>query len=305
MTTTPDLAVTADRLRVVLADLAVVVDAVDDGRRHAPTPCSEFDVDALVDHVVGWLTTFAAGFADPEGRAPRADLTGYRAPSDPGAEVRGAADRLDAALADGAAARPLYLGDAPMPGDLALRLVLAEYQVHGWDLSVALGRPWAPAEDGLEDSAGFLSSMLTDEMRGSSFGARVLVTDDAPALDRLLAVSGRDPAWTPPAVDRDRRPAAGFGCAGSMRTLPGRRDEVVAILGRGADALRAAGCRSYVVGADEEDTDLIRVTEVWESREHHAASLDLVTTKEAIAEALPLLTGEFSSQRFEVLDVVV
>ncbi|HEY7173567.1 MAG TPA: antibiotic biosynthesis monooxygenase, partial [Micromonosporaceae bacterium] len=76
---------------------------------------------------------------------------------------------------------------------------------------------------------------------------------------------------------------------------------VVAILCSGADGLRAAGCSRYVVGLDPDDDVTIWVTEVWQSREHHAASLQLPETKAAIASAMPMLTGEFTAQEMNVV----
>ncbi|MFC3501608.1 putative quinol monooxygenase [Micromonospora krabiensis] len=92
-----------------------------------------------------------------------------------------------------------------------------------------------------------------------------------------------------------------YGFVGSMRARPGRRGEVVAILLEGTDGLRAAGCSLYAVGVPEGDPDLIMVTEIWESKKHHDDSLHLPETKAAIARAMPLLTGEFSSQEMTVL----
>src|SRR5262249_41903949 len=75
----------------------------------------DYDVGQLQDHVLGWLTNFADGFADPGGQAPRAEVSGYQAPADAAAEVRSAAARLDRALRGGAAQRPLRLGGAAPP----------------------------------------------------------------------------------------------------------------------------------------------------------------------------------------------
>ncbi|WP_018330862.1 TIGR03086 family metal-binding protein [Actinomycetospora chiangmaiensis] len=186
---------TRSHVHAVLTDLAALLDDVDGDAWHAPTPCTAFDVAALADHVVGWSTTFAAGYADPQGRAPAGptDVEGDRADA-----VRAAATVLDEALAGGAAGRPLSLGEAAMPGEMALSMILWEYQVHGWDLAVALGRPWSPDERGLEASLAFAPMMLTPDYQGEGkpFAPRVPVPDDAPALDRLVAISGRDPQWS-------------------------------------------------------------------------------------------------------------
>lgn len=92
-----------------------------------------------------------------------------------------------------------------------------------------------------------------------------------------------------------------YGYLGSMRTRYGRRDEVVDILLSGVDGLTAAGCELYVVGVSDTDVDVIWVTEVWRSKEHHEASLRLPETREAIEKAMPLLTGEFTRQELTII----
>jgi quinol monooxygenase YgiN len=92
-----------------------------------------------------------------------------------------------------------------------------------------------------------------------------------------------------------------YGYLGSIRTRPSHRDDVIAILLRGVEGLRAAGCRLYVVSAAQSDIDMIWVTEVWDSKEHHDASLQLPEAQASIAEAMPMLTGEFTSQELNVI----
>lgn len=190
---------TTDLLVAVLADLAPVVAGVTGPQKHNPTPCSDYDVAQLLDHVTGWLGTFADGFADPDGQAPRASLDGYVAPSDPAAEVRRAAATMEKAIRDGAAARPLRIGGSAMPGEMALGMILWEYQMHGWDLARATGQHWSPPPAAAEESLAFAPNMLTPDYQGDgkAFAKPVPVPDDAPPLDRLLGLSGRDPAWSP------------------------------------------------------------------------------------------------------------
>ena len=87
-----------------------------------------------------------------------------------------------------------------------------------------------------------------------------------------------------------------YGYLGSMKTKPGHRDEVAQILTGGADGLRAAGCQLYVVGLAADDDVTIWVSEVWDSKEAHDASLQLPETRAAIGRAMPMLAGEFTSQ---------
>jgi uncharacterized protein (TIGR03086 family) len=190
---------TADLLAAVLTDLARVVGEITPQQLTGPTPCTEYDVAQLREHVVGWLATFAAGFADPRGQAPRENLEGYTMPADPAAEVRAAAGTLDRALRAGAASRPLRLGEAAMPGGMALSMILWEYLVHGWDLARATGQPWSPPDEAAGEALGFAPSMLTEDYQGEgkAFGRPVPVPATAPPLDRLLGLSGRDPGWRP------------------------------------------------------------------------------------------------------------
>ncbi|MDI6101073.1 putative quinol monooxygenase [Actinoplanes sp. NEAU-A12] len=92
-----------------------------------------------------------------------------------------------------------------------------------------------------------------------------------------------------------------YGYFGSMKARPGHRDEVVKILLSASEGLSAAGCHLYVVGVADDDDQTIWVNEVWDSKEHHDASLQLPETRAAIGRAMPLLTGEFTSREITVL----
>jgi quinol monooxygenase YgiN len=92
-----------------------------------------------------------------------------------------------------------------------------------------------------------------------------------------------------------------YGYFGTMRTVPGRRDDVVAILLGGVDGLRDVGCSVYSVSVAADEPDLIWVYEVWDSKESHDASLTLPETKAAIATAMPMLTGEFTGRETTVV----
>ena len=92
-----------------------------------------------------------------------------------------------------------------------------------------------------------------------------------------------------------------FGYIGSMKVKPGHRAEGAAVLVSGSEGLRAAGCELYVVTESATDEDTIWVTEVWQSKEHHDASLQLPEVTAAIGQVMPLLTGEFTQQPTRVL----
>jgi quinol monooxygenase YgiN len=92
-----------------------------------------------------------------------------------------------------------------------------------------------------------------------------------------------------------------YGYLGSMKAQPGRRDEVVGILLSNLDGLRTAGCVQYTVAVSPGDDATIWTSEVWGSKEQHDASLQLPGAKEAIARAMPMLTGDFTRVETTVL----
>lgn len=90
-----------------------------------------------------------------------------------------------------------------------------------------------------------------------------------------------------------------YGLIGQMLAKPGKRDELVGTL---KDAISdMPGCLSYVVALDTANPDAIWVTEVWDSRESHAASLKLPAVRAAIVKAKPIIAG--FPQHFETVPV--
>lgn len=79
------------------------------------------------------------------------------------------------------------------------------------------------------------------------------------------------------------------GLIGRMIARPGERDSLIAILLEGINDM--PGCLSYVVAKDMKDANAIWVTEVWDTKESHAASLKLPLVQAAIAKGRPLIVG--------------
>jgi quinol monooxygenase YgiN len=78
-----------------------------------------------------------------------------------------------------------------------------------------------------------------------------------------------------------------YGLIGKMTALPGKRDALIAVLLEGIDAM--PGCLSYIVAEDPADPNAIWVTEVWDKKASHEASLSLPVVKEAIRKGKPLI----------------
>ena len=88
-----------------------------------------------------------------------------------------------------------------------------------------------------------------------------------------------------------------FGLIGSARSVEGKRDELIKILLDGVSGM--PGCLSYVVAKDPNDPNGIWITEVWDSKESHAASLKLPAVQAAIAKGKPLFAGFGMHQQTE------
>jgi uncharacterized protein (TIGR03086 family) len=85
---------------------------------------------------------------------------------------------------------------------MAGAVALDEVVLHGWDLARATGQAFDVEPRLLDVVHGFVQQAASPEFesqRDGLFGPVVPVPDDAPLLDRVLGLSGRDPGWSPPA----------------------------------------------------------------------------------------------------------
>lgn len=80
---------------------------------------------------------------------------------------------------------------------------------------------------------------------------------------------------------------------GKLTAKPGYRDELEKILLKASDLVSTAnGCRLYVIGKAENDTNSVYVTEIWNTKEDHDNSLKLAGVRELIMKAIPILEGQ-------------
>ena len=80
-----------------------------------------------------------------------------------------------------------------------------------------------------------------------------------------------------------------YGLIGQIKALPGKRDDLMAILSESSEAM--PGNVAYIVGADMADADSIWITELWMTKADHAASLKLPKVQEAIKYGRPMMAG--------------
>ena len=181
--------------------LAEVVSAIGDTQLSAPTPCDGATVADLLDHVDGLSLAFSAAAAKDlnAGQRPAA-ADGSRLGPDWRTRIPGRLARLAAAWQDDAAwAGMTRVGGIDLPAEIAATVAIDELVVHCWDLAVAAGVNFAADEAMLNAAYGFAQAAVARDPEGSPglFGPPVAVPDDAELLDRLLGLTGRDPAWRP------------------------------------------------------------------------------------------------------------
>ena len=185
-------------LATALDDTGTLVAAVTEEQWDLPTPCSDWTVRQLVNHVVGGNRLFTRVLSG-EPLPPR-DQLGARAAedqlgTDPAAAYAGsAADLLSALRAPGVLAGTYTVPAATLPGPAIVHLRTVETLVHGWDLARAIDRPVPFPEDLAEGELVFSRDLLGRIPEGRHpFGPSRPVDDDAPAIDRLAALLGRNP----------------------------------------------------------------------------------------------------------------
>jgi uncharacterized protein (TIGR03086 family) len=177
-----------------------IVREIPPDRLTAPSPCPEWDVRGVINHLIFWTgrgATAARKEQPPQGPAEDHDFTAdgdwaelYAAKARESAEAwsEPAAWEGDTSLT----------GTRPgMPAAIIGGMLFSEYILHGWDLAVATGRQVDFPDELVQAAYDHLVPTAEMGRQYEAFGAEVKVPESAPLLDRLLGLSGRDPQWKP------------------------------------------------------------------------------------------------------------
>lgn len=175
---TPSAKQSIDVLSRALDQVAGVLAAVPAERLSDPTPCSDWDVAALVAHVVAAPRNFVTMSS---GGKP--DWSPPPLPDDWTAQFRSAADQL----------LRMWDGTGESASAQAVDWHTAEFAVHTWDLVRATGQSTDLDPEVAQRGLDFMSAALKPDNRGAAFGPAVTLPEDAPVYDRLAAFAGRDP----------------------------------------------------------------------------------------------------------------
>lgn len=170
-----------------------IVEQISADQLAGSTPCDEWDVRTLLNHVIGgnlMFATLASGGTLP-------DMEGQELPDfagdDPAASYRASFGKaLDAWRAPGALDRDVPLPYGPTPAPVALGIHLMETNVHGWDLARATGQEAVIDDEHATATLG-LAQQIFAHGRLPVFKDEVPVPADAAAGERLVGLLGRQP----------------------------------------------------------------------------------------------------------------
>ena len=147
------------------------------------TPCSEFTVTQLAEHLIGSLVGL--------GRMAGGDVTS----ADSGtleSRVAFVAQQAIEAWHQRGLEGAVKLGDRDMPAALAASILSLELLIHAWDFAVATRQQVTVSDEVTSYVLELAKQVISPQQRaGGSFAAEVAVGPDAHILERLIAFSGR------------------------------------------------------------------------------------------------------------------
>jgi uncharacterized protein (TIGR03086 family) len=178
-----------------------LLDGIPDDLLDAPTPCADYSLGDLLDHLGGLALAFrAAATKKPVAGAPSAPTADASQLRD---DWRTQIPRDLVALAEAwrepdAWTGMTAAGGVDLPGETAGRIALNEVLIHGWDVARTIGQPYDADEASLAAAHEFLAPLAeSGESTPGLFERPVAVPADAPLLDRVIGLTGRDPNWSP------------------------------------------------------------------------------------------------------------
>ncbi len=190
----------SSEMAAAAAEAARVVNGVPDtaGTLDAATPCNDWDLRTLLNHLILWTAYSAERRAHGESVAE--DLMNKDFTAEPGF-------REDYAQQIGNAVKAWedpktwegelgVMGDATPAADVGAMLVM-EMALHGWDVAKATGQEYVCDDATAEAVRNTVEAQAELFRKYQGFADVVPTPDNATAFDRALSLSGRDPNWKP------------------------------------------------------------------------------------------------------------
>ena len=183
-----------DRLEKSMGQTGRIVKGVSPDQYQQPTPCADWDVRAVVNHVIGAMRMMATaidkGSVDVE-KLFTSDLVGSDAPRSYDEASKAAREAFGR---PGVLEGTVDLPFGTFPTEFAAGLLTNDLLAHGWDVAKATDQRVDFDPQLTEACMAFCRQTFANpEIRGTEFAPEVKVPDDAPAIDRLVGYLGRQP----------------------------------------------------------------------------------------------------------------
>jgi uncharacterized protein (TIGR03086 family) len=178
--------------------MATVVRDISPEAFSAPTPCAEFDVRALVNHLLFYGPSLAAAGRKeivplPAAAESDVDLTA----GDWRGDLLALLDDMSASWSSPAAwdGATRVVGPAETPAPVIGGMLVGEVALHAWDLARATGQPFTLDDELVEYLRDQLAVSAEQGRQMGAYGPEVAVPATATPFDKVLGLTGRDPAW--------------------------------------------------------------------------------------------------------------
>jgi len=178
--------------------LEVLLPGLRDEHLTAATPCGHSTVGDLLAHLMDLAVVFRLAAEKAPGAAPGGPPASTLDP-----QWRDLLPKRVDELAVAWSAPAAWTGEASaaggalvLPAAVMGLVTLNELVVHGWDIARATGQPYTVAPEAVEAIHGLVSQPERKQGVPGLFDAWVAVPADAPLLDHVIGMNGRDPGWT-------------------------------------------------------------------------------------------------------------
>lgn len=177
--------------------MASLLAGVSDEGLVAPTPCADYTLGDLVDHIDGLALAFTVAARKEHGAttAEPPPGSGSRLSKTWRTQVTARLATLAGVWRDEDAWQGMTrAGGIELPAEVAGAVVLNELVIHGWDVARASGQEYIPDPRSVEACLTLVSQQVASG-DPTPYGPTFDVAPGASAFDRLIGLSGRDPDW--------------------------------------------------------------------------------------------------------------
>ena len=179
-----------ERIEKATEHTSKIVSNVKADQLSKPTPCSEFDVRLLLNHMIGGLGMLQAAASGAEAKMPEGDQFG----SNPGEDYdKGRAKLLDAVRGEGALDGTWKMPFGELPAQMMASIAFVEHVTHGWDLAKATGQDTTIPDQLVKESLEVVTPMDAMWRMPGVCGPKVEVPSDASLTDQFAGFMGRQP----------------------------------------------------------------------------------------------------------------